>query len=56
MDDLYYFSIKDITEMFEIYSEMMGGVKNNGNKYKKYTGADGLLDFVRGNKWIGTMV
>ena len=50
IDDLYYFSIKDITEMFEIYSDMLSDVNKGGRKSKKYVGAEGLLDFVRGNK------
>lgn len=48
MDDLHYFTIKDITEMFDIYAESLGGKKNKSSQ-QKYSGADGLLDFVRGN-------
>ena len=48
MDDLHYFTIKDITEMFDIYAETLGGKKNKPSQ-QTYSGAEGLLDFVRGN-------
>lgn len=48
MNDLHYFTIKDITEMFDMYAETMGGKKNKPSQ-QTYSGAEGLLDFVRGN-------
>lgn len=46
MDDLHFFSIKDITEMFNIYAETLPSL--DAKPKSTYSGAKGLLDFVGG--------
>lgn len=47
MEDLHFYTISDICEMFEIYERTMS--KKSNPTGKKYIGAEGLLDFVGGN-------